>query len=124
MYRIHEKLAPGGIVITWEPLQTSPPVRIARILYRPFQSDRDWEFPFTRDTFAIFQRHFYIEKVQGLLRRSKWAFLAMPLGTDRAARLARRWHVHDLKQDHTPGLALWRCMQVITKLRRRNEPTG
>lgn len=116
---LHEKLAPGGTVVTWDPMQTSLPVRAARGLYRPFQSDRDWEFPFTRHTFTVLQKYFVIEEVQGILGRSKWAFLMVPLGVERAARLARRWHQRDLEYANRPGGALWRCMQVAMKLRRK-----
>lgn len=117
---LHGKLAPGGVVVTWDPMQTSPPVWVARKLYRPLQSDKDWEFPFTRETFSVIQKHFVVERAQGILGRSKWAFLAMPLGIDRAARLARRWHAQDLKRATKPGSDLWRCMQVTMKLRRRD----
>ena len=116
---LHDKLALGGIVVTWDPMQTSLPVRAVRTVYRPFQSDKDWEFPFTRDTFEIIQKYFIIEEVQGILGRSKWAFLMIPLGTDRAARLARRWHERDLKYANKLGRDLWRCMQVAVKLRRK-----
>jgi 2-polyprenyl-3-methyl-5-hydroxy-6-metoxy-1,4-benzoquinol methylase len=115
---LYDKLAPGGIVVTWDPVQTSLPVRAARTVYRPFQSDKAWEFPFTRDTFRGFQKYFVIEEVQGVLGRSKWAFLMTPLGTSCGTHLARRWHEHDLKHANKLGTDLWRCMQVIMKLRR------
>ena len=99
-------------------MQTVLPVRIARILYRPLQSDRAWEFPFTRCTFEDFQKYFIIEGLQGVLGRSKWAFLMASLGADRADRLARRLHQHDLKYANEPGADLWRCMKVLMKLRR------
>jgi SAM-dependent methyltransferase len=115
---LHDKLAPNGIVVAIDPMQTALPVRVARALYRPLQSDRAWEFPFTRRTFLDIQRYFIIEGLQGVLGRSKWAFLAAPLGTDRAARLARRLHQHDLKRANKPGDDLWQCMTVTIKLRR------
>jgi len=115
---LYDKLAPGGIVVTWDPMQTSLPVRTARTIYRPFQSDKAWEFPFTRGTFRSFQKYFVIEDVQGILGRSKWAFLITPLGTRYGTHLARRWHEHDLKHANKLGPDLWRCMQVNMKLRR------
>lgn len=115
---LYAKLAPNGIVVTIDPMQTALPVRIARILYRPLQSDRAWEFPFTRCTFEDLQKYFIIEGLQGVLGRSKWAFLMAPLGADRAGRLARRLHQHDLKYANEPGADLWRCMKVLMKLRR------
>jgi 2-polyprenyl-3-methyl-5-hydroxy-6-metoxy-1,4-benzoquinol methylase len=115
---LHDKLAPGGVVVTWDPMQTSLPVRAVRMVYRPFQSDKDWEYPFTRHTFRCFQEYFVIEDLQGILGRSKWAFLIAPFGAGRAARLARRWHERDLGHANKLGTDLWRCMQVAMKLRR------
>jgi 2-polyprenyl-3-methyl-5-hydroxy-6-metoxy-1,4-benzoquinol methylase len=115
---LHDKLVPDGIVVTWDPLQTSLPVRVARTLYRPFQSDKAWEFPFTHDTFTSLRKYFFIEDLQGIFGRSKWAFLLAPLNTDRATRLARRWHEQDLEHANKLGVDLWRCMQVAMKLRR------
>jgi len=115
---LYDKLAPGGVVVTWDPMQTSLPVRVARTVYRPFQSDKGWEFPFTRGTFRNLQKYFLIEEVQGILGRSKWASLMTPLGTSYGTDLARRWHEQDLKHANKLGTNLWQCMQVIMKLRR------
>jgi len=115
---LHNKLVPGGIVVTWDAMETSLPVRVARTFYRPFQSDKNWEYPFTRATFRSFQEYFVLEHLQGILGRSKWGFLLAPLGTDHAVHLARRWHEHDLEHANKLGTDLWQCMQVVMKLRR------
>src|SRR5690606_32211753 len=47
--KLKEKLKPGGIIISHDPLQTSRPIKFIRALYRPFQSDKDWEWPFTKN---------------------------------------------------------------------------
>lgn len=107
------KLAPGGVVVSWDPMQTSPPVWAARMLYRPLQDDRAWEFPFTRRTFEEIREHFEIEALRGIMGRSKWALLIPGAG-----RLARRWHERDMARVREPGRDLWRCMQVTMKLRR------
>lgn len=70
------QMNPGGIVITHDPLQTWLPARSLRALYRPFQTDRDWEYPFTRASLTTIGRHFDIMAVQGVMRSSKWAMLA------------------------------------------------
>jgi SAM-dependent methyltransferase len=70
---LHQRMAPGGIVLTFDPLQTALSARLVRALYRPFQEDRDWEWPLTRQSFELIDRYFEIEQVQGLLGRAKWA---------------------------------------------------
>lgn len=37
--QLNEKLTVGGEIISYDPLETSLPIKILRILYRPFQSD-------------------------------------------------------------------------------------
>ncbi|WP_234423141.1 class I SAM-dependent methyltransferase [Flavobacterium sp. RSP49] len=37
--KLNEKLVPKGEIISYDPLQTSWPIKIIRSLYRPFQSD-------------------------------------------------------------------------------------
>ena len=45
---MHKRLAPGGLVVTLDPIETWLPIRILRAAYRPFQTDKAWEFPFKR----------------------------------------------------------------------------
>lgn len=102
---IDRVLAPGGILIGYDPMQTEPLNWVLRTLYRPFQSDRDWEFPFTRATFRAFQCRFgvkYIQGTQGLVR------VGYPLGT----RFAQRFAVLDRKHASRIGWWLWQCWNV------------
>jgi len=46
--RLDSFVKPGGIIISYDPLQTYWLMRLFRAVYRPFQSDADWEFPFSR----------------------------------------------------------------------------
>ena len=46
--KLNEKLSKNGLIVSYDPLETSFPVKILRVLYRPFQSDKDWEWPFTK----------------------------------------------------------------------------
>jgi hypothetical protein len=60
------------IVITVDdPLETWLPTKLLRMAYRPFETDADWEYPFTRDTLRAIQRHFELAKVQGTYGFSK-----------------------------------------------------
>jgi 2-polyprenyl-3-methyl-5-hydroxy-6-metoxy-1,4-benzoquinol methylase len=118
---LHDCLSPNGVIIAHEPLNTALEVRLARAIYRPFQSDSDWEFPLTRHSFGLIERYFHIEAVQGIWGRSKWAlplFVFAPLerlGT----RVGKRLHGKDLELAGRVGPGLWTCMQVAMLLRRR-----
>lgn len=114
-----ERLRPNGIVITMDPLQTSIPIKIVRLLYRPFQSNRKWEWPFTKATFEQIQEYFKIEAVQGILGYAKWALPIAVISEDYAIGLGKRLHSKDLKESSKLGKGLWRCMQVTMCLRKR-----
>jgi SAM-dependent methyltransferase len=116
------KLAPGGIVVTLDPMQTSLPTRMARAAYRPFQSDRDWEWPFTKRTFAEIQRVFEIAAVQGVMGYAKWCLPVSFVSEDLATRTGRNLFARDLKEASTIGPGLWRCMQVAMCWRKRAAP--
>ena len=73
--KLNEKLAPGGVVISYDPLETSLPIKIMRVLYRPFQSDKDWEWPFTKKTYYKFAKTFNVVERRGLLGQAKWYFI-------------------------------------------------
>ena len=73
-------LKPDGFIISVDPLQTEPLNRLFRFLYRPFQSDKEWEFPFTRKTLKLLQAQFKVKEVQGILGMAKvgFPFLMIP----------------------------------------------
>lgn len=113
-------LVPHGAVVAMDPMMTEPLNRVARVLYRPFQTDRAWEFPFDRATFEMVQRYFEIEQLQGLggVVRLAYPFLMIP-GLQRVGRaLASRTLAIDNKHARTLGLAFYQCWHVTMKLRR------
>jgi len=90
-------MAPGGLVITLDdPLETWLPMKLLRMAYRPFQTDADWEYPFTRDTLGAIQRHFDVVKVQGTYGLSKWGIPLGLMAPQFARRRVRAWHEKDL----------------------------
>jgi 2-polyprenyl-3-methyl-5-hydroxy-6-metoxy-1,4-benzoquinol methylase len=105
-------LAPNGKVVTFDPLQTSVAVRLARALYRPFQSDRDWEWPFKRSTFQQISDRFHINQVQGVMGRTKWALPISFVSRRTAGAIGRVLYAMDTRDATTVGPGLWRCMAV------------
>lgn len=73
--KLKEKLTPNGVVISYDPLQTSLPIKIVRTLYRPFQSDAHWEWPFTKKTYYKYKSEFNIVDKRAVLGKSKYALL-------------------------------------------------
>lgn len=111
---LKQALRPGGVVIALDPLQTDPVNRLIRMAYRPFQSDKDWEWPFDRSNFATMEKHFSIEAVQGFRGFSRLAMFAGPW----SANLAKWGCNKDLKYANRFGPALTFCWVVATKLRK------
>jgi 2-polyprenyl-3-methyl-5-hydroxy-6-metoxy-1,4-benzoquinol methylase len=116
--RIEEVLKPGGIIITYDPTQTSLPVKVLRTLYRPFQSDADWEWPFDKKSFNKINQRFHIDAMHGILGKSKWAFVlnVLPLPGKKkmiAKMIDADWEVNKVNSQ------LYSCMQVTMKLRKK-----
>lgn len=119
--RMHEKLAPGGIIVSYDPLETYPLNWLARRIYRPFQTDSAWEWPFSRTTFRTISRYFTIDKIQGTLGKSKkgWFYSFLPFySADKVARMGKQWHQQDLQEATSLGPKLYNCMQVAMRLRK------
>ena len=121
--KLRRSMAPGGIVITLDdPLETWLPMKLLRMAYRPFQTDADWEYPFTRKTLRAIQRHFDILKVQGTYGFSKWG---IPLGfvaPQYARRRARAWHERDLSFAYDIR-NVTSCLRVSLMLRAKAAPS-
>lgn len=118
---LHERLKPGGRVVSYDPLQTSWLSWSVRTLYRPFQADADWEWPFTQRTFRQLAQRFDIEAVQGTLGYAKWALplVVLPLGDKLALKIAGPLDRIDRRCSQKLGRGLWRCLNVSLLLRRR-----
>ena len=85
--RVAQKLAPGGQVISYDPLETWLPIRLIRRAYRPFQTDRDWEYPFDAPAVRQIASRFVVIDRLGVFGRGKWALVLGIL----SPRLAARW---------------------------------
>jgi SAM-dependent methyltransferase len=119
--KLNEKLAPKGEIISYDPLQTSWPIKIIRTLYRPFQSDAAWEWPLTKKTFYQYQTAFTILDRRGLLGKSKWnLFVAvLPISEEKKKQLGQQWHHHDWEKSRTSNRVLFRCMHLTMLMRKK-----
>ena len=108
------KLSEKGKIISYDPTSTSKPIWIIRKLYRPFQSDRDWEWPFTKQTIAKFSKAFTILDRRGILGRSKWFFLLnfLPISSKKKLSIGRRWLNQDWRESQNSDKIFLKCMQV------------
>jgi 2-polyprenyl-3-methyl-5-hydroxy-6-metoxy-1,4-benzoquinol methylase len=115
--KLRRSMAPGGMVITLDdPLETWLPMKLLRMAYRPFQTDADWEYPFTHASLRSIQRQFDVEKVQGTYGFSKWG---IPLGfvaPQLARRRAMEWHRKDLAYPYDLG-NVTSCLRASLLLR-------
>ena len=119
--RLNEKLAPNGVVISYDPLETSLPVKMVRMIYRPFQSDAAWEWPFTKKTFYKYQNAFTIKERRGLLGKSKWFFLLsfIPMTDEKRINIGKKWHKEDWEKSSTSLPRLFSCMHVTMLLNKK-----
>ena len=115
--RIKNKLKTNGVVISYDPLDTSAPIQVLRRLYRPFQSDKDWEWPFTRTTLTEIGRHFKVEEVRGVLGKSKYGLLLnlLPLNKSYKDRTIKKmvendWNANNMEE-------VYDCMHVTMLFR-------
>lgn len=120
-------LEPGGVVISTDPLKTEPMNRLARALYRPFQTDSQWEWPFSRITVSLLERYFVLERAQGFLGASKLAFpfFLVPFADSVAYRIGEIGHKLDKANASRPSPYLFNmCWQVSFLMRARDEHRG
>lgn len=119
--KLNDKLAPKGEIISYDPLETSLPIKIIRILYRPFQSDAAWEWPFTKKTFYQYQKAFIIKERRGLLGKSKWvAFLnILPISENKKRIMGQKWHEQDWKESFASDSAMFDCMHLTMLMQKR-----
>jgi SAM-dependent methyltransferase len=119
--RLNEKMAPNAHIVSYDPLETSLPIKIIRSIYRPFQSDADWEWPFTRKTFYQFQNSFNIVERRGLLGKSKWFFLLgfLPMSEEKRIEIGKRWHKEDWEKSSTSLSRLFSCMHVTMLMQKK-----
>lgn len=119
--KLNEKLAVNGEIISYDPLETSLPIKIIRSVYRPFQTDAAWEWPFTKKTVYKFKNAFEIIERRGILGKSKWFFLLnfLPISKLKKLELGKKWHQHDWDKSSKDDAVLFSCMHVTMRMKRK-----
>lgn len=119
--RLQEKLNTKGNIISYDPLETSIPIKIVRTLYRPFQSDKDWEWPFTKTTYSKFAKRFSIIERRGVLGKLKWIVLVnfLPLSAEKKKGMAQKWHQYDWDNSAQNDAVLFRCMHLTMLMQKK-----
>lgn len=121
--KLNEKLAPKGKIISYDPTATSKPVWFLRALYRPFQSDKDWEWPFTEKTITKLEKAFRVIDRRGTLGKSKWFFLLnfLPISEKRKITKGEKWHKEDWEKSRESKERFLQCMQVSYYLEKKED---
>lgn len=117
--RMESKLSANGRVICYDPLQTSPPLKLARALYRPFQTDKHWEWPFTKETLKTIESRFRILDIHGIMGASKWgiALNLLPLSKGYVQKKVQDWIEQDWASQGIDR-KLYRCLHVTIHFER------
>jgi SAM-dependent methyltransferase len=121
---LKKRLNTGGIVVAWEPLKTSWLNIFLRSVYRPFQPDRSWHWPLTREAVRTYAREFHLKAVCGLLGWSKWGFplYLCPWLRRVGIAIGRRLARLDRKRAVRLGGGLWGCHQAVFVLEKASRP--
>lgn len=119
--RLKAKLKPDGKLISYDPLQTNFAVKLARKIYRPFQSDKDWEWPFKKETFQKYHEAFYILEKRAVLGKLKWFFIIslLPLSSKRKLAIGRKWHRRDWETSNISSHYMFNCMQLTMLMKNK-----
>lgn len=109
---------PGGFIITFDPLNTYSIIKIMRSLYRPFQSDSEWEFPLTEESINLIEKHFEITNMHGIIGKSKQAFFTYLFNEEKGIEKAKKYIQFDFDNTHKVNKHFKNCLQVIIKFKK------
>jgi SAM-dependent methyltransferase len=112
--KLKEKLKPNAKIISYDPLSTSLPVKTIRNLYRPFQSDKYWEWPFSKKVYYKYAKNFEILDRRAVLGKTKWLFLinGLPISAEKKSALSKKWHNQDISFSKDNDAHMFQCMQL------------
>ena len=119
--RLCEVMNANASIISYDPLETSWPVKFVRTIYRPFQTDAEWEWPFTKATVKKFHNSFHVEERRGILGKSKWIYIVnfLPISENRKQEIGKKWHQYDWETSAISDSALFNCMHITMKMNKK-----
>lgn len=119
--KLKEKLKENGKIVSHDPLKTSLPIKSIRNIYRPFQSDRDWEWPFSREIYYRFETAFQIKERRAVLGKTKWTILLniLPISKEKKLNKAGRWHREDWEKSALDDEHMFSCMHLSLLMQNR-----
>lgn len=119
--KLNQKLNTNGVIISYDPLETSLPVKIVRSLYRPFQSDADWEWPFTKSTVKKLSNTYEIIERRGLLGKTKWLMFLnlLPISKEKKLIIGKKWHQNDWESSSKLDKNLYECMHLTMLMKKK-----
>ncbi len=120
--RLKEKLNKNGTIISNDPLQTSLPIKLIRTIYRPFQSDKDWEWPFSKKVYYQFEASFKIKERRAMLGKAKWLFIVnfLPLSAEKKLAIGKKWHLEDWEKSRDSDPYMFKCMHLTMLMQKKN----
>ena len=119
--KLQDKLSEKGQIISYDPLKTSFPIRLMRGIYRPFQSDKEWEWPFSKKVYYKFASTFEIKDRRAVLGKSKWFFFLnlWPISSNRKRRIVEEWHKEDWEKSQVSDSAMFNGMHLTMLMQRK-----
>lgn len=99
--KISEILKNDGVLIITEPSTVNRTFKLIRSLFRPFQSDAEWEWPFTKNTVSIIESKFKAIDGFGWGRRS--IYLSILIGIPLIEKIAFPIYLNLLKKEIKAG---------------------
>ena len=119
--KLNEKLNDQGTVISYDPLKTDLLVKVARGIYRPFQSDKDWEWPFSKQTYYKFAQAFQVKDRRGMLGKAKWFFLLdfLPIPNIKKKEIGKKWHQKDWENSKLSDAYLFKCLHITMLMQKK-----
>jgi 2-polyprenyl-3-methyl-5-hydroxy-6-metoxy-1,4-benzoquinol methylase len=119
---LNDKLSKNGEIVCYDPTTTSKSIWFLRKLYRPFQSDKDWEWPFNEKTISKFEKAFDIKDRRGTLGKSKWFILLnfLPCSDEWKTQIGKKWHDEDWEKSQKSRGRFLRCMQVSMYMKKKD----
>lgn len=116
LQKIKSLLKPNGFIISSDPIDFYLPLKIVRKIYRPFQYDKNWEYPFDQKSIDLIAKHFNILEIAGMMGKAKYAFPLYILNKNIAIKKSKEWVNYDLNNIQYNSKDMKKCLRISLKL--------